>query len=193
MKVLLASSLLILAANSCATGSDKASATRRIIDRSPGVEKTPEWTAKSNKFAAEDNRIGFKGYVSMEDGSRGDACSHAAGVTAKGNIASLISSNIVDESGVSQDEKSIVSSRLTAVLGKVKFSGIEIADEYWQLVEIDDGEKPTRRMECWAKVTIEKKSFDFAMARAKAALGEDASLTKHREKLEKAIETLKAE
>lgn len=178
----------ILALGACVTGGPTAK--RRIIDQTAGVEETPKWVSGKNKFDAEDKRIGFKGYLTMESDSRPDACTHAAAMDAKGRISSLIASSIMDESGISGDEKTIGYNRLVAVLSKQKLPGLEIADEFWSLVEIDDGDNATRRLECWAKVTIEKKVFDKAMEKSLAELSEDKAVTKHRQRLEDAQEKM---
>lgn len=181
--------------NGCVTGGgdNKSTATRRIIDQSPGYEGLPSWAKQGNKFSAEDNRIGFKGFIQMESDSKTDACTLAAGTAAKGRISSIIASSIMDESGIAGDDKTTVFNRLTNVLSQQKIVGIEIADEYWSIVEIDDGLRVTRKMECWAKVTIEKQVFENAMKRALTELGDDPKVSKHVKRLEETQEKMRNE
>lgn len=182
-----ASLIAIMAlASSCVTTSEKPVATRRVIDRSPGSDGVPAWAKGPNKFTAADNRVGFKGFLQMDAESRGDACTHAAGTEAKGRIAALIASSVMDESGISGDDKQLVSNRLTAVISKQKIANVEISDEYWNLVEVNDGDKATRRMECWAQVTIPKNVLDKLLDVAMAEVTKDPALARHRERLEEA-------
>jgi hypothetical protein len=177
----------------CVTGSDKAVATRKIIERSPNIEQTPEWVKGPNKFAAAEDKVGFKGYLTMDADSHGDACTHAAGIDAKGKIASMISSSVLEESGISGDDKNIVLNRLTAVLSKQKLVHVEVADDYWQVVEIDDGEKATRKMECWAQVLISKKVLDTLLDRSLASIKEDGKLSGFQAQIQDGFKKLEAD
>lgn len=193
MRHLIKGIALSLAITGCVTGGDTPTASRKVIDRTPGVDDAPSWIKSSNRFSVDDDQVGFKGFLTMEADSRPDACTHAAGTEAKGRIASLIASTITDESGIAGDDKSLVANRLTAALGKQKIPGIEIRDEYWNLVEIDDGGKATRRLECWAKVTVHKKVLDKALDLAMAELFQDGRLKKHEKRLEDVQEKMRSD
>ena len=189
-------SLMLVAAitSGCVTSSDTPTATRKVIDRSPGLEEPPAWIKAGNKFTTGEGRVAYRGFLTMEPDSRPEACTHAAGTEGKGRIAAMIASSIVDESGISGDDKTLVYNRLTAVLAKQKLPGIEVADEYWNLVESDDGDNPpVRRLECWAKVTIKKTVLDSALNKAMHEFSEDASVAKHAQRLEQTEEKLRKE
>jgi hypothetical protein len=174
----------------CVSDPQRPAAGRVVIDQTPGASGLPAWTEKGNKFQDTDGRIAFKGFLTMDSDARPDACTHAAGIDAKGRIASMISTSVLETSGISTDEKNIVYSRLVAALANQKFSGLEIADEYWNLIEINDGMSQTRKLECWAKVTIAKTVLDKAMARALREVGDDPTVKEHRTRLDEGIKKL---
>ncbi|HEY9662508.1 MAG TPA: hypothetical protein V6C65_28970 [Allocoleopsis sp.] len=179
-----------LFAMGCASDPQQSTAGRRVIDQSPGMQGLPAWATKGNRFQDTEGKVAFKGMLTMEPDARGDACTHAAGTDAKGRIAALVSSSILDQAGISGDERTTVSNRLTVALAKQKFSGVEIADEYWALIEFDDGMNKNRRLECFAKVTIDKRSLDNAIAKAMREVRNDPAVKEHRARLDEGMKKL---
>ena len=178
-------------ATSCVTSQavvEKSVAKRRIIDQTPGAEGLPAWIKKPNGYL-EDGKVVYKAIVEMDADSRSDACTQAAALSGKGKIANTIATSVVDESGLAGDDKTLVFERLTTSLAKQKLIGIEIVEEYWDLVEIDDGINPVpiRKMECWAKVTIDKKRRDDAMNRALIELKKDPKVKKYSDRIEESL------
>lgn len=190
MSTKLTTYMIFLTASSLVACATTPAMNRRVIDQSPGITGTPSWVTGSNKFKAEEGRVGFKGTLSMEHDARGEACTQAAANDAKGKIAQMISSSVIDESGFSGDQKSVVAQRLVASLSKQKFVGVETTDEFWQIVEISGSEdgKPTRRMDCWARITIPQDLLDSALKRALADLN---GTGEERAKIEAAIAEMK--
>ena len=183
--------IMAVTASGCVTKSESTSSVKRVIDRTPGVDASPDWTkGGSKKFQAPGDRVGFKGFLTMDADSRPDACTHAAGVEAKGRLATMIASSILDSSGISGDDKTLVYNRLTASIAKQRLAGVETGEEYWQLIEVDDGEKKTRRLECWATVTISSKVLERVLNLAIAEITKDPTLKKHEDRLEKAEDAL---
>lgn len=188
MKFSLSTCLAVLLSFSGCTSPDKPTSSRRIIDRSPGHEETPAWV-RGKKRTTEGDRVVFLGHLSMDAKANATNCTHSAGTEAKGRLASLMISSVLDEAGIAGDERSTLSNRMTAVLSKTRIVGAEIDQEFYELVEIDDGELPARKLECFAQVSIPKKVFDDLLDKSIAEITDKQM----RQKLEVTQEKMREE
>ena len=105
--------------------SNKASA-KRMITNSIDIDNLPEWiNGGGNQFIACSDRVGFRGFPTMNRDSRTEMCTQADGLEAKGHIASMISTSRLSDSGISVDERDLVSSRLKAAISQQRIAKFE--------------------------------------------------------------------
>lgn len=182
---------ITLILSGCVTNSDATVTKTKVIDRTPGVDATPEWTRGKKKFSAPDQRIGFVGFLQMEPDSNPGNCVHAAGTEGKGRIAALIAATVMDEAGITGDEKNVAINRMTAILSRTKIANVEIGDEYWAVVEKDDGDNPpVRHLECYSQITIPAKVLKTLLDHSMAEIMADPELKKLKNKIDKGEEKL---
>lgn len=161
----------------------KPTSSRKIIDWTPGVSEPPAWVSGKNR-TKEGDKVAFKGFLQMEGDNNGANCSQAAGVAAKGRLVSEFVALVLDESGIAGDNRATVTNRLTATLSQTRLAGVEVADEFYQLVEIDDGRQAKRQLECFARVTIPEKTYDLLMRQAIDSLAANSDTAANAKRLE---------
>jgi hypothetical protein len=142
----------------------------KVISNIDDSLKTPSWANGSIPFYMDNSDIVYVNVVSMEGGSRSDACLRAAQMNASAEMMksvkiALTVSGQVEELSASADP---AVSSLTAYLSQGTLSGARVVARYWEYrIEPDaSGRNGIKRLRCAVKVSIPKDILEKQMRAA---------------------------
>lgn len=149
-------------ASSCTTTQGNQFESSRVIERIGGAKDTPEWTTGANPVSEEKGEVIFVNTLSMSGDTRPEACTRAAGDTARTEILRHIKDNLTASGQVAEDSGSTdpAVENLIAFLSQGKLSGVKVVSRYWEKREESDSTgSRVLRVHCAAKVAISKQTL----------------------------------